>query len=150
MVKMIFIILLALGFFAAGEYGFGQTIYQWEDEKGILRFSDTPPSRISTKKEEKQAAKESSAKPPSSIKKEEVKSTKENPLDVLNKLQVGSRTVPIQSKKEERKSTNELNILNKMEVGNRTIPEDMKKYGPGGPEAPRRQEETSSSSSRRS
>jgi hypothetical protein len=168
MVKMIFIIFLVLGFLAAEEDGVGQTLYKWTDEKGAVHFSETPPSQIPSKKDEKQATKESSAKIPSSSKKEEEKTTKENPLNILNKLQAGSRTVPIQSKKDEKQATkespakvpnstnkeekktaneNSLNILNKLQVGDRTIPDDMKKYGPGGPEAPRRQEQTAGSSS---
>jgi hypothetical protein len=163
MVKMIFVIFLVLGFLAAEEDGLGQTLYQWVDEKGVVRFSDTPPSQVPKKKDEKQATKENSAKiPPSTMKKEEGKTTNEDPLNILNKLQAGSRTVPVQSKKgekqatkessakrEEGKTTNEnsLNILNKLQVGNRTIPDDMKKYGPGGPETSRRQDQVGASSS---
>jgi len=159
MVKIIFIIFLVLGFLAAEEDGFGQTFYQWVDEKGVVRFSDTPPSRIPTRQEGKQATKESSAKIPSSTKKDEGKTTNEDSLSILNKLQTGSRTVPIQkqspakisnsTKKDEGKTSNEnsLNVLNKLQVGNRTIPDDMKKYGPGGPETPRRQEQAGASSS---
>ena len=167
MVKMIFTIFLVLGFLAA-EDCFGQTLYQWVDEKGVVRFSDTPPSRIPTKQEGKQATKENSATIPPSTKKEKEKTTNESSLDILNKLQVGNRTVPIQSKKGEKQATkespatnpnstkkeegkspneNSLDVLNKLQVGNRTIPDDMKKYGPGGPEAPRRQEQTAGSSS---
>ena len=159
MVKMIFTILLVLGFLAA-EDGFGQTLYQWVDEKGVVRFSDTPPSRIPTKQEGKQVTKENSAKTPNSTKKEEGKTTNEDSLSILNKLQTGSRTVPIQkqspakisnsTKKDAGKTTNEdsLSILNKLQTGNRTIPDDMKKYGPGGgSETARRQEKAGASSS---
>jgi hypothetical protein len=77
MVKMIFILFVVLGFVAAGEVGFGQTLYKWVDEKGTVHFSENPPPKN----------------------KEEKKKGKGNPSEILKRLEVGNRTIPEDMKK---------------------------------------------------
>jgi hypothetical protein len=77
MVKMVFVLILVLGFFAAGENAFGQTLYKWVDEKGTVHFSESPPPRI----------------------KQEKTTSMGNPSEILKKLEVGNRKIPEDMKK---------------------------------------------------
>ncbi len=77
MIKIVFILFVALGFFAAGEDGFGQNLYKWVDEKGTVHSSESPPPRN----------------------KEEKTTSNGNPSEILKRLEVGNRTIPEDMKK---------------------------------------------------
>ncbi len=68
--KIVLITFLIFGLFGITESIFGQGIYKWVDEKGTIHFSDNPTSSFLSGEKE----------PP-----------KENGLEVLKKLEGGSR-----------------------------------------------------------
>jgi hypothetical protein len=68
--KIVLIAFVAFGLLGFNENIFAQGIYKWVDEKGTVHFSDNPTSSVFVKEKE----------PP-----------KENGLEVLKKLEGGSR-----------------------------------------------------------
>ena len=70
MKKVVLITFLAFGLLGLTENIFGQGFYKWVDEKGTIHFSDDPPSTTSNREKE----------PP-----------KEDGIEVLKKLEGGSR-----------------------------------------------------------
>jgi hypothetical protein len=70
MKKVVLIAFLVFGLLGLTENIFGQGLYKWVDEKGTIHFSDDPPPTTSNREKE----------PP-----------KENGIEVLKKLEGGSR-----------------------------------------------------------
>jgi hypothetical protein len=70
MKKMVLVAFVAFGLLGFNENIFAQGYYKWVDEKGTVHFSDNPASSVFVKEKE----------PP-----------KENGLEVLKKLEGGSR-----------------------------------------------------------
>jgi hypothetical protein len=70
MKKIVLITFLVFGLLGLTENIFGQGLYKWVDEKGTIHFSDNPPPAVSNQDKD----------PP-----------KENGIEVLKRLEGGSR-----------------------------------------------------------
>ena len=79
MAKMVFVLSLVLSLLAFGGRSFGQVFYKWVDEKGIVHFSDTPPS--------------------ANLAEEEKITTKEKAMKTIKGLETGNRSIPEDMKK---------------------------------------------------
>ncbi len=104
-------------------------LYQWADDKGTLHFSESPPENLKSP-DNKPDKDRDKGQVRNRVNDEVKKNTVINPA--RNQGQAGDKT----SKEEDTQA-----ILNRLEVGNRTIPEDMKKYGPASPEGPSRRDQ---------
>lgn len=102
------LVFLVLFIFAIGNNTWGQGFYKWIDEKGVVHFSEDPPTVI-PKNQGKDQDK-------TQVKSEAKKQAKKQ-----------DKTLDTQTTKEDSSA-----ILKGLEVGNRTIPKDMRKYGPAG------------------
>ena len=119
----VFLVFLVLFLFAIGKDAGANEIYKWVDEKGTMHLSDTPPP-ATLKSQDKGQAKNQEINKDKIEDKNKVKNQDNNKV---KKQDVNSDKVTTKE--------DPLAILKRLEVGNRTIPEDMRKYGPAGPAA---------------